>query len=65
MHVNSAHLHGRLRAEGRHVRAHEAVRVLGDGLGVHVVVQLHVARVDAENLQAPVLCGDNTALGSQ
>ena len=34
------------------------MRVAGDGLGVHVLVELHVARVDAEDLQPPVLVGD-------
>lgn len=33
------------------------MRVAGDGLGVHVLVELHVARVDAEDFQPPVLVG--------
>jgi len=42
-----------LRAERRHIRPDEPVGVTSDGLGVHVLVELHVAGVDAENLQAP------------
>jgi len=44
-----------LRAERRHVRADEPVRVAGNRLGVHVLVELHVAGVDAEDLQTAVL----------
>ena len=35
-------LHRGLRAQRRHVGSNEAVRLLGNDLGLHVVVQLHV-----------------------
>mmetsp|Transcript_4031 Transcript_4031/g.11812 ORF Transcript_4031/g.11812 Transcript_4031/m.11812 type:complete len:432 (-) Transcript_4031:97-1392(-) len=50
-------LHGGFRAQRSHVCAHEAVGLARNGLRVHVVVELHVPRVDAEDLQPAVLVG--------
>ena len=57
VHLLADALHGRLGTQRGHVRPHEAVRVPRDGLGVDVIIQLHVPRVNSENLQAAVLVG--------
>lgn len=56
VHLFADALHGGLRAERGDVGPHEPVRFPGDRLRVHVVVQLHVPGVDAEDLQ-PAWCG--------
>ena len=42
-----------LSTEGGHISPHEAVGVPGNGLGIDVLVEFHVAGMDAEDLQTP------------
>mmetsp|Transcript_1988 Transcript_1988/g.3116 ORF Transcript_1988/g.3116 Transcript_1988/m.3116 type:complete len:251 (+) Transcript_1988:1337-2089(+) len=56
--VNDVHLladalQRRLRAQCGEIRAHISVRLLGDLLQVHLLVELHVFGVDAKYFQAP------------
>ena len=55
VHLLADALHRRLGAERGDVRADKAVRLARDRLRVNVIVELHVARVDTEDLEAPVL----------
>jgi len=62
--INEVHLlpdalHGSLSTEGGNVSSHESVGLGGDGLGVDVLVELHVTGVDAEDFKAAVLVGDS------
>ena len=58
VHLLADALHGGLGTEGGDIGADEAVGLAGDGLRVDVLVELHVAGVDAEHLEAAVLVGD-------
>lgn len=58
VHLLADALHGGFRAQGSYVGTHETVRLTSDSLGVHVVIQLHVPRVDSEDFQAA--CSGNT-----
>mmetsp|Transcript_24647 Transcript_24647/g.39055 ORF Transcript_24647/g.39055 Transcript_24647/m.39055 type:complete len:588 (+) Transcript_24647:303-2066(+) len=55
IHLLTDALHGSFCAQRSHIRTNKAMCLVGNLLGVHVVVQLHVTRVDAEDLQAAVL----------
>jgi hypothetical protein len=63
LNVNEVHLfadalHRGLRAERGNVGPDKSVRLARNGLGFDIVVELHVAGVDPEHLEAAVLVGD-------
>ena len=58
VHLLADALHGGLGTEGGDVGTDEAVGLAGNGLGIDVLVELHVAGVDAEYLETAILVGD-------
>mmetsp|Transcript_30444 Transcript_30444/g.64131 ORF Transcript_30444/g.64131 Transcript_30444/m.64131 type:complete len:464 (+) Transcript_30444:1281-2672(+) len=59
IHLLANALHGRLGTKRRDIRPDESMSLPGNGLGIDVLVQLHVARVNAKDFQTTVLIGDS------
>mmetsp|Transcript_18659 Transcript_18659/g.53794 ORF Transcript_18659/g.53794 Transcript_18659/m.53794 type:complete len:257 (-) Transcript_18659:441-1211(-) len=55
IHLFADALHGRLSTQRGNVSAHKTVRLACDRLGIHILVELHVAGMDAEHLETSIL----------
>ena len=58
VHLLADALHGGLGTKGGNIGTDETVGFAGNGLGIDILVELHVASVDAEYLETAILIGD-------